>query len=123
MPTIGSITKTIRFSPADLEKIESLMKKEDTTFNNAVHLLMNQAGVPLKNKDYESIEEMAVLMRVTPEKILSDIRELIEEGDLYYSDGKLINPRYEELEDLCARKRLDIDNIIAKVIREIENGK
>lgn len=119
MPTIGSITKTIRFSPADLEKIESLKKKEDTTFNNAVHLLMNQAGVPLKNKDYESIEEMAVLMKVTPEKILSDIRELIEEGDLYYSDGKLINPRYEDFEQLCETKKQDPDKVIMDVIRQM----
>ena len=60
MPTIGSATKTIRFNPSDLELIESTMKKEETTFNNAVHILINQKGdIPLqKNEPKTDIESI-----------------------------------------------------------------
>ena len=123
MPTIGSMTKTIRFNPEDLGKIESLMRKEDTSFNNAVHLLINDTGTPQRNEDFESIGEMASLMRVTTEKLLSDIREMIENGELYYMNGKLRNPYFAELEDICERKKIDIESLLAKVVRDVENGK
>lgn len=129
MPTIGSMTRTVRFNPEDLGKIESMMKKEDTSFNNAVHLLINDTGTPQKkevctpNKDYESISEMANLMRVSTEKLFADFRDLLENGDLYYTNGKLRNPRYEELEDLAERKGANLDKILSKVVRELENGK
>lgn len=124
MPTIGSATKTIRFNPSDLELIESVMKKENTTFNNAVHILINQkGGIPLQKKepktDIESIEEMAALMMVPMDKLLSDIRELLEEGTLYYSDGRLINPRYEDFERICEKRKQDIDKTIANVVRQM----
>ena len=53
-------------------------------------------------------------MQVTSEKLLSDIRELLEEGTLYYSEGKLVNPRYEEFERACKGK--NIDKILESVI-------
>lgn len=123
MPTIGSITKTIRFSPSDLEKIELTMKKEDTSFNNAVHLLINQTGVPAKKDDLSDLSEMASLMCVTTEKLLSDIKDLVENGDLYYMGGRLINPKYEEFERVCEKRNVKVEHIITKAIREIENGK
>lgn len=140
MPTIGSVTKTIRFNPSDLGIIEDLMKKEDTTFNNAVHLLIESGGTP-KNQpkidrgtpkieekteergtpkgNYELIDEMANLMRVPTEKLLDDIKELLEEGTLYYSNGKLVNPRYEEFERLCEVKKQDADRMITNVVRQM----
>lgn len=132
MPSIGSTTRTIRFSPEDLEIIEDLMKKEDTTFNKAVHLLISGVVhpkntvkvVPSEEKtDLSDLSEMAELMRVTTEKILADIKTLIEDGTLYYENGRLVNPRYDELERICERKKIDIDNLISKVIRDVENGK
>ena len=122
MPTIGSITKTIRFNPSDLELINTVMKEENTTFNNAVHILINKKeGVPVDTKvpvtDYESIEEMASLMKVSMEKLLSDFRDLLEEGQLYYSNGRLINPRYEDFEKACEGK--DIDIILESMVRAL----
>ena len=122
MPTIGSATKTIRFNPSDLELIESTMKKEETTFNNAVHILINQKGdIPLqKNEpktDIESIEEMASLMRVPTDRLLSDFRDLLEEGTLYYSNGKLVNPRYEDFERACEGR--NIDKILESMVRSL----
>lgn len=118
MPTIGSVTKTIRFNPSDLGAVEAVMKKENTTFNNAVHILINgKSGVPQNKGDYEEIAEMASLMSVTTEKLLMDIRELLEEGSLYYSEGKLVNPRYEEFERACKGK--NIDRILDSVVRSL----
>ena len=126
MPTIGSETKTIRFNPSDLGLIEAIMRKENTTFNNAVHILINKnGGTPLEKKrdDYESIVEMAGLMRVEPGTLLRAINELLESGELYYSQGKLVNPTYEEFEKVCEERKINRDNLLYKVIRDIENGK
>lgn len=122
MPTLGSETKTIRFKPSDLGIIDSVMKKENTTFNNAVHLLIEQnAGVPHKTKqvpktDYDSIAEMASLMKVTTEQLLSDMNDLLENGELYYSGGKLRNPMYEDFENRFNEN--EREKILEKVMRE-----
>ena len=128
MPTIGSVTKTIRFNPSDLGQIEAVMRKENTTFNNAVHLLIEQnGGTPIEKKaektDLDSISEMAALMRVDVDYLLKLIKDLLENGDLVYSNGKLVNPTYEELEAVCDEKKINKENLIYKVIRDIENGK
>lgn len=122
------------------------MKKENTSFNNAVHLLIegrgtpknrskNDGGTPEKEEnrgtpdknipktDYESIEEMANLMRVPTGQLLSCVKDLLERGELYYSKGKLRNPRYEEFEDICSEKKLNADGLMYKFVRDIENGK
>lgn len=142
MPTIGSTTRTIRFNASDLGIIEGLMKKEDVSFNAAVHLLINgtgtpqkaeksssgtpekeekttKTGTPLPKSDYESIAEMAYLMRVPTEKLLADFKDLLENGDLYYSGGKLRNPKYEEFENICEARKQKVENILMKVIRDM----
>ncbi len=142
MPTIGSITKTIRFSPTDLGIIEDLMRKENTTFNNAVHLLVENGvhpkkieksasgtpenekkqentGTPLPKTDISDVEEMASLMRVPTETLLRDIRIMLENGELYYSGNKLVNPHYEEFEQLCELKKQPIDKVIGNIIRQM----
>ena len=116
MPTIGSVTKTIRFNPSDLELIESVMKKENTTFNNAVHLLINNTKED-KKTDLESIAEMARLMQVSTEGLLTALNEALEEGTLYYSNGKLVNPRYEEFERACGDR--NIDKILESMVRSL----
>ena len=151
MPAIGSETRTIRFKAEDLDRIEGVMKREDTSFNNAVHLLI--AGTPLKiektnrgtpdnrpkndngvhptedfwgtpiGKSVKSVAEMADLMKVPTEKLFEDINGMLESGELYYSGGKLRNPIYEEFEDVCEEKKVNINNILMKVIRDIDNGK
>lgn len=55
MPTIGSITKTIRIAPRDLEVIEGLMK-DGTSWSGAIHKLCagensSKAGTPTRNEE------------------------------------------------------------------------
>ena len=60
---------------------------------------------------------MANLMRVPTEKLLLDFRELLEEGTLYYSNGKLVNPRYEDFERACEGR--NIDKILESMVRSL----
>lgn len=87
---------------------ESLVVKGCTPTNNR--------GVP---QDFEDIEEMADLMRVPTNKLLSDFRQLLEDGTLYYSGVNLVNPRYEEFERLCEAKKQDPDRMMANVVRSM----
>lgn len=69
--------------------------------------------------DISDIEEMASLMRVPTETLLSDFRKLLEDGELYYSGNRLVNPHYEEFEQLCELKKQPIDKVIGNVIRQM----
>lgn len=71
------------------------------------------------NTDLSDISEMASLMRVPTETLLADIKKLLEDGTLYYSGNKLVNPRYEEFERLCEVKKQPIDKVIGNVIRQM----
>lgn len=75
--------------------------------------------VPSEKTDITAIEEMATLMRVPTETLLSDFRQLLEDGVLYYSGNRLINPRYEDFEQLCETKKQDPDKVIMNVIRQM----
>lgn len=58
MPSIGSITKTIRFCEEDKEKIEKLVREKGISFNRAVHeLIEGNAGEGTPKKGYRKIRE------------------------------------------------------------------
>ena len=103
-------------SLADLLKNGQLLFDDNALSIGCVHQTEPQ------NKDYESICEMADLLRVTTDELLKAVNELLESGKLYYSNGQLINETYEELEEVCQKRGIDIEGIIYKVIRDIENG-
>lgn len=72
---------------------------------------------PKEDSSLDSIKEMANLMMVPTESLIDAIKEALENGTLYYSNGKLINPRYEEFERACVGK--NIDKILESVIRSL----
>jgi len=102
-----------------VESLEELLRSGKVRFDGENLIVKGSSA----NADLSDLAEMAELMRVSTEKILSDIKDMIEEGTLYYENGELINPRYAELESVCERKNVNIDNLLMKVIRDIENGK
>ena len=71
------------------------------------------------NTDLSDISEMASLMRVPTETLLADFKKLLEDGTLYYSGNKLVNPHYEEFERLCEVKKQPIDKVIGNIIRQM----
>lgn len=81
--------------------------------------LENDKTVCTPSNDMALIEEMASLMNVSTEKLLSDIKDMLENGELYYSGSRLVNPRYEEFENICAAKKQDPDRMIANVVRQM----
>ena len=99
-----------------VESLEELMKSGKIKFDGEELVIK---GIAQEETDLTEIEEMAALMNVRPEKLLSDFRELLEEGELYYTGGRLINPRYIDFEDICERKKQDIDKTIANVVRQM----
>ena len=71
---------------------------------------------PIK-KSLDSIGEMASLMQVSTDGLLTALNEALEEGTLYYSNGKLVNPLYEEFERACKGK--DKKRILDGLIRSL----
>lgn len=132
MPTIGSITKTIRISPGDLGVIEGIMK-DGTSWSGAVHkLCQNYTGTPVqkpafegKNKDLAEVEGMASLCGCTPESLYKQLNEMLEEGGLLINRGKvgIGLPRWvERFIDACNDKCLDAEKIGESAVKAIERG-
>ena len=113
----------IKFDGENL-KVECTHQNEKNQVKNSektaecTHQTDEKVYTPSKTA-MESVDEMANLMRVPTEKLLDDIKELLEEGTLYYSNGKLVNPRYEEFERLCEVKKQDADKMINNVVRQM----
>ena len=103
----------------DSLKIECTHQNEKKESKNGEVYTPKTEKVYTPDKNMAAINEMANLMRVEPEKLLLDIRELLESGDLYYSKGRLVNPRYEEFEEACEARKQDVDRLLNKMIREL----
>lgn len=98
-----------------VENLMDLMKSGKVKFDGE-KLIINDISSVQKKNDYESIAEMASLMKVTTEQLLSDMNELLENGELYYSGGKLRNPIYEDFENRFNEN--EREKILEKVMRE-----
>lgn len=124
MPSIGSKTKTVRFYADDLEKIEELVSG-GSTFSGAVHQLISEGlGVPQKTLD--GIKEMGEIAGLTLAEMLAQYLKLMEEGYLMYEDDGRILPMKEEweeeLETLCARRGLTLEEVGLRTIQALKNG-
>lgn len=98
-----------------VENLMDLMKSGKVKFDGE-KLVINGVPTEQKKTDYDSIAEMASLMKVTTEQLLSDVNELLENGELYYSGGKLRNPMYEDFENRFNEN--EREKILEKVMRE-----
>lgn len=98
-----------------VENLMDLMKSGKVKFDGE-KLIINGISSGQKKNDYESIAEMASLMKVTTEQLLSDMNELLENGELYYSGGKLRNPIYVDFENRFNEN--EREKILEKVMRE-----
>lgn len=109
MPTIGSITKTIRLNPKDLEVIEGLMK-DGTTWSGAIHKLcvgvpvvqsVSQTGVPqntpepskgvpsIDEKVLKDIEVMCSFFGIEVDEFFKELCESLNSGSIFIDDGKI----------------------------------
>lgn len=104
---VESLCELLKSGRLTLDGEEIKLGKTSEKGQNCTHL----------NKDYESIAEMASLMQVSTGGLLKALNDALEEGSLYYSNGKLINPRYEEFERACGDRNIDM--ILESVIRSL----
>lgn len=135
MPTIGSITKTVRINPNDLEVIEGIMKSEGVTWSGAVHTLAenyqkseNSEGTPTKEdgckplgkpEDIENIRQMGGFFGFDVEGMIHLLSEGLEGGYITVKEGKLageIDLNLEDFYDVCHDKGIEPQKAIDKMV-------
>lgn len=125
MPTLGSVTKTVRISPSDLTVIEDLMK-DGTTWSGAIHKLCQQTGTPAeKSPVLREIEDMAMLCGCSLEEFFEQIRDALNDGVLLINRGRVelgLPEWVERFKTVCKEKCLDEEKIGNSAVQAIERG-
>ena len=137
MPTIGSITKTIRINPRDLEVIEELMR-DGTTWSGAIHKLCE--GVPTITKEeskgvpetkhqiseevYRDISTMCDCYKVATEDFFEQIRRKMEIGEIDIEGGEVVFRKFsgvdtERFENACAEKGVDPNKMMERATQMV----
>lgn len=127
MPTIGSITKTIRINPRDLEIIEGLMK-DGTTWSGAIHKLC--MGVPASRSSSEDSEVMHRMKQngaaygLSGDELGNRLMDAMDSGAITYEDGEFRAVSEEEydlsgLKEACHDKGVPIQKMIDKLVQMV----
>lgn len=131
MPTIGSITKTIRINPRDLEVIERIMEEENTSWSGAIHKLIADEGVHPTKKSLEDetlgeIGSMANFFGMTLGDFLNGVLEGLNEGYLTVNNKRvegIPNIQIDEFLDVCHERGLEAQKTLDKMTKTLRNGK
>ena len=129
MPSIGSMTKTVRFYADDLEKIDELVR-DGATFSGAVHQLIEKSdgsmGVPSKIMGIiGEFDEMASCCGMTTEELVGGLLTMLEEGEIVIEGGRLMPSMPDwalELENACHEKGVDTKDVAGKVVVALKRG-
>ena len=119
MPTIGSITKTIRINPRDLEIIEGLMK-DGTTWSGAIHKLCMGVPVPDTTPQGEWIHRMkqnGAAYGMSEEELGIKLMDAMDSGEIVYESGEFraaSGYSLEKLEEACHDKGVPVQKMIDK---------
>ena len=131
MPTIGSVTKTIRIAPRDLEVINGLMA-DGTIWSGAIHKLCE--GVPTKiseksgltpNKDLEEIDSMAKFFGMDGGELLKGVCDGLMDGNLTVENGKVVGVpevNLDNFKEACHEKGIDLQKALDKATQSIRRG-
>ena len=131
MPTIGSITKTIRINPRDLEVIEGLME-DGTTWSGAIHKLcsgvQNEAkGVPTKNECVQRLNLYGAAYGLSGEELADRLMDAMDSGAIFYENGEFRANMEEEydlsrLKEACHDKGVPIQKAIDNVTQMVRRA-
>lgn len=129
MPSIGSITKTVRFYAEDLEQIEGLVA-EGMTFSGAVHRLISEnsgksVGTPSKIKEIiEEFDEMASCCGISLDDLVSGLFSLLEDGSITIENGVLSagGPWASEFESVCHDLCIPVEKAAKGAIKALKRG-
>ena len=131
MPTIGSVTKTIRIAPRDLEVINGLMA-DGTIWSGAIHKLCE--GVPTKiseksgltpNEDLEEIDSMAKFFGMDGGELLKGVCDGLMDGNLTVENGKVVGVpevNLDNFKEACHEKGIDLQKALDKATQSIRRG-
>ena len=131
MPTIGSVTKTVRIAPRDLEVINALMA-DGTSWSGAIHKLCE--GVPTKiseksgltpNKDLEEIDSMAKFFGMDGGELLKGVCDGLMDGNLTVENGKVVGvpeANLDNFKEACHEKGIDLQKALDKATQSIRRG-
>lgn len=134
MPTIGSITKTVRINAEDLAVIERIMADEKVSWSGAIHFLVGNRGTPSKksqkseaspNNDLKEVESMANFFGLTLNEMLSKICEGLTDGTLTIENGRIVGVPEVDLENFkeaCHEKGIDLQKALDKATQSIRRG-
>ena len=127
MPTVGSITKTIRINPRDLEVFEKLME-DGTSWSGAIHKLCE--GVPKTEKtESEGVPEKEIIElgivntevyvpREEYEKVLEELKKYKDEPDIHVVVGDDLT----ELMSYASIFGMSQEEYVREIKAAIDNG-
>lgn len=120
MPTVGSITKTIRINPRDLEIIEELMK-DGTTWSGAIHKLC--VGVPhTKSESSHRMTQNGAAYGLSGEELALKLLDSMDAGEIVYEDGRFrADSEYDfgKFISACQDKGVPVQKMIDKCAQMI----
>lgn len=85
MPSIGSITKTIRINAEDKAYIEKLMIEKGLTWSGAIHHII---GLTTVDKRFSEFEITAKCYGMGLDEFVEKINKALDDGDVVYEDGR-----------------------------------
>ena len=137
MPSIGSITKTIRINAEDKVYIEELMDENNLTWSGAVHKLVSERGVPQKKaeesegvpKKEENIPQgLAEIKVMLPfyglnlEEFYERLSAAMNSGTVMYEDGEFKGRSEVDLrrfKEACEDKGVDMQKMVDKMTQMV----
>lgn len=127
MPTIGSITKTVRINAEDLKVIEGIMADKGLSWSGAIHFLANNAGTPSKNPEksslsaeLEDIKEMVGLFGIGFEDFTVKLCDAMNDGTIYIDEGEIkvqTDLMLDEFYEVCHEANVEPQDAINKVVQ------
>ena len=113
MPTVGSVTKTIRINPRDLEVIEGLME-DGTTWSGAIHKLCT--GVPpTESETIHRMKQNGAAYGLSGEELAEKLMDAMDTGEIVYEDGRFrAESKYKmgELLSACHDRGVPVQKVI-----------
>jgi hypothetical protein len=134
MPTIGSITKTVRINAEDLAVIEKIMADEKVSWSGAIHFLVGNMGTPSKkiqkseaspNRDLTEVESMANFFGFSLDEFLKMVCEGLTEGVLTIEKGKIVgipDLDLENFKEACHEMGADPQKVLDKATQGVRRG-
>lgn len=138
MPSVGSITKTIRINAEDKEYLEKMMDERGLTWSGVVHQIVSERGTPTKKESIpkgtplenrqdlmdkaveRDIGSMCKLSGISTHDFYRGICELWNKGYVCIEDGKVKSKgewKMDKFEEMCHIMHENPQSVIDKIAK------